>query len=101
MLVPAINIAPAADYGSIRVMLPPSSSLIDTSAAVARLDDELSEYNYRRGDSILMIGDPAIIAITGAIVADYTDKFRLLKWEREQSKYIMVEVKLPCQNSER
>lgn len=92
--VPAINIGPASKHGDLVVIIPHSSSIIETSGVVKKLDEALRNYDFDRGDYLLMTGDPAIIAIAGAILGEYTDAFRLLKWERTTNSYITVEVRL-------
>lgn len=92
--VQTVNIAPASKHGTVRVMMPHSMSFQDTDEVVKALDESLKDYDYERGDTILMLGDPAIIAVAGAVVADYTDRFRILKWERNDRVYISVDVDL-------
>jgi len=41
------------------------------------------------------VGDPAIIATTSAVVSDINHgKFKMLKWDRESSKYYPLTVNL-------
>ena len=41
------------------------------------------------------MGDPAIIALAGAIVSDVNNrKFKVLKWDRDEKRYYDIEIDL-------
>src|SRR5690349_9820499 len=92
--VPAFNIGPAAEFGRIETMLPPNAAFFNSDELVRTLRNKLSAYSYIRGDSIVCAGDPAIIAAAGSVLADITRKYKLLKWERNVSRYVPVEISL-------
>ncbi len=46
-------------------------------------------------DYLLLIGDPAIIALAGAIASEMNrGKFKVLKWDRDEKKYYDLEIDL-------
>lgn len=92
--VPVFDISPAADFGEINVLMPSTTSIYETTKLVGHLREKLGAYNYDRGDFIVMAGDPAVIAVAASVLATKTPRYRILKWEREQSIYIPVEVEL-------
>jgi len=51
--------------------------------------------NFNDEDYLLLVGDPAIIAATSAVVSDINNgKFKMLKWDRESAKYYPLSVNL-------
>ena len=51
--------------------------------------------NFNDEDHLLLVGDPAIIAATSAVVSDINNgKFKMLKWDRESAKYYPLSVNL-------
>lgn len=89
------NIEPARDYGELNVLWPEGQgATYATGAAIGRLKVELSKFNYEK-DYLLLIGDPVLIAITAAVVSYWTNgRFNLLKWDRQESKYIPIKVEI-------
>jgi len=50
---------------------------------------------------LLLIGDPAIIAIAGAVVSDINNgRFKVLKWDRDEKKYYDIEIDLRGKRNE-
>ena len=86
--VPAVNISPAAEHGEIVVMMPPRAAFHATGDLVKQMKDQLQHYNYERGDSIVAMGDPAVIAVACAILGKDHGKFIVLKWDRQLGRYI-------------
>jgi len=44
---------------------------------------------------LLLIGDPAIIAVAGAIASENNNgRFKVLKWDRNEMKYYDIEIDL-------
>jgi hypothetical protein len=92
-----INIIGATDYGHLVLCLPhrgPESQMYFSSGPfVFQMRKSLKNFEDR--DYILLTGDPAFIAISCAIVADTTSgQFKLLKWDRKESKYYPIEIDL-------
>lgn len=91
---PVFDILPAAEYGEIKVLMPASFSLFQTSELIRQLRNELVDYDFARGDCIVPTGDPAIIFTVGAVLSEQHRKMRLLKWEKSVNRYVPVEVAL-------
>jgi len=88
-----INILGASDFGYLVICLPnygPDSQIIFSSSPfVFKMRKNLRD--FRKQDYILLTGDPAIIGISCAIVSDQTNgQFKLLKWDRRESKYYPI-----------
>lgn len=85
---PTVNIAPASEHGEVHVMMPPQASFHATGDLVRQLREELADYDYERGDALVCMGDPAIIAAASAVLGKYQGQFRLLKWDRNVRRYL-------------
>ena len=90
--VPSINIAPAAEHGELVVMMPPRAAFHATADLVDQMEDHLLGYNYAAGDSIVALGDPAIIAVAFAILGKEHGSFIVLKWDKNVGRYIPTHV---------
>ena len=86
--VPTVNIAPAAEHGEPIILMPPRSSFFATSDLVKQLREKLEHYDYEAGDSIVAMGDPAVIAVACAILGKLHGRFRVLKWDKNLRRYI-------------
>lgn len=85
--VPTINIAPAREHGEVVVMMPPRASFHATSDLVKQLNEHLKDYDYEAGDSLVALGDPAVIAVACAILGKTKGKFSVLKWDKNVGRY--------------
>jgi len=90
--VPSMNISPATEHGELRVMMPPRASFFATADLVKQLREHLQEYDYNRGDSIVAIGDPAVIAVACALLGRMFGSFIILKWDRNVGRYLPTHV---------
>ena len=88
------NIRSAEKFGELKVCLPDNKQIILSSGPLAfRLQQTLKDFNDN--DYLLLIGDPAIIAICGALAAKVNNgKFKVLKWDRNEKKYYDLEIDL-------
>ena len=91
---PKINIMGAADYGTLKFLLPELSQIIfSPGPLIFKLRKELA--NYRSRDYLLLTGDPAIIGVACSLVSDITSgNFKLLKWDKQERKYYPIEINL-------
>lgn len=92
--IPVFNIAPAAEYGEIKVMMPSGANFFATGDLVRQAKNALRDYNPENGDSIVAMGDPSVIAVCIAVIAKKHDKFYVLKWDRVLNRYIRIEVNI-------
>ena len=88
------NIRSAEKFGDLKICLPDNRQMILSSGPLTfKLKQELKDFND--SDYLLLIGDPAIIAVAGAIAADINNgRFKVLKWDRNEMKYYDIEIDL-------
>jgi folate-dependent tRNA-U54 methylase TrmFO/GidA len=88
------NVRSAEKFGELTVMLPDNKQMILASGPLAfKLKQELKDFSD--DDYLLLIGDPAIIAVCGAIAAKNNNgRFKVLKWDRNDKKYYDIEIDL-------
>ena len=91
---PRINIIGAAEYGSLKFLLPELSQIIfSPGPLIFKLRKALK--NYTREDYLLLTGDPAIIGVACSIISDITNgKYKLLKWDKQEKKYYPITINL-------
>jgi len=88
-----MNLLPALEFGKIEILLPEGQVVFSTQKTVQRLVSGLRKYTFE--DYLLMIGDPAAIAMTAAVASKVTNgKFKLLKWDKQEKKYIPITVNI-------
>ena len=91
---PKINIIGAAEFGTIKFLLPELSQIIfSPGPLIFKLRKGLQ--NYRPRYFLLLTGDPAIIGVACSIVSDITNgKYQLLKWDKQERKYYSININL-------
>lgn len=92
--VPAFNIGPALEHGTPVVMLPPRAAFHDTKELVKQMVDGLRDYDYDAGDSLLPLGDPAVMAVAAAVLGKQFGKFIVLKWDRNIGRYLPTHINI-------
>ena len=87
---PKINIMGAADYGTLKFLLPELSQIIfSPGPLIFKLRKSLKDFTSE--DYLLLTGDPAIIGVACSIVSDITNgKYKLLKWDKQERKYYPI-----------
>ena len=92
------NIRSAEKFGDLKVLLPDNKQIVLSSGPLThKLMKELKDFNDN--DYLLLIGDPAIIAVCGAIAADVNGgRFKVLKWDRNDKRYYDLEIDLKGKN---
>lgn len=88
MWVPGYNIDPASAHGTVKILLPPRAPFTTSAQLVPQLG-ELDRYSFRKGDHLLLLGDPVITATVVAMVAR-KGAFRVLRWDRNIGQYVSV-----------
>ena len=88
------NIRSAEKFGDLKVVLPDNKQIVLSSGPLTfKLRHELKDFNDK--DYLLLMGDPAIIAVAGAVVSDVNGgKFKVLKWDRDEKRYYDIEIDL-------
>ena len=91
---PKINIMGAAQHGILKFLLHELSQIIfSPGPLVFKLRKGLKD--FKEGDHLLLIGDPALIGVACSIVSDITNgKYNLLKWDKQERKYYPIEINL-------
>jgi hypothetical protein len=88
------NIASALDYGQIETILPPNAQIaFSVVPTVRRIQRKLEKFTDE--DFLLLIGDPSAIGIACAVAASKNyGRFKCLKWDKRERRYIPLEVDL-------
>ena len=88
------NTRSAEKFGDLKVCLPDNRQMVLASGPLTfKLKQELKDFND--DDYLLLIGDPAIIAVAGAIASENNNgRFKVLKWDRNEMKYYDIEIDL-------
>ena len=88
------NIRSAEKFGDLKICLPDNRQMILSSGPLTfKLQQELKDFNDN--DYLLLIGDPALIAVAGAIASENNNgRFKVLKWDRNEMKYYDIEIDL-------
>ena len=91
---PKKNIMGAAEYGTIKFLLPELSQIIfSPGPLIIKLRKLLKD--YKPTDYLLLTGDPAIIGVACSIVSELTNgKYNLLKWDKQERKYYPININL-------
>lgn len=94
------NISSALDFGEVEVLLPNnvqvSFSVAPTVARVQRRLEKFSDDDY-----LLFIGDPTAISIVSAVAASKNrGRFKCLKWDKLERRYIPIQIDLFPQKGE-
>ena len=92
------NIRSAEKFGDLKVVLPDNRQIVLSSGPLTfKLKHELKDFNDN--DYLLLMGDPAIIAVAGAVVSNVNGgKFKVLKWDRDEKRYYDIEIDLKGRN---
>lgn len=93
-LTPAVNISPASEHGEIKILMPPQANFFATSDLVDQVRAGLRNYDFERGDSVICLGDPAIIAVVGSILAERNRAYTILRWDKNIGRYVRIKVAL-------
>ena len=92
------NIRSAEKFGDLKVVLPDNRQIVLSAGPMSfKIQQELKDFNDN--DYLLLMGDPAIIAVAGAVVSEVNGgKFKVLKWDRDEKKYYDIEIDLRGKN---
>jgi len=88
------NISPAMAYGQIETILPPNAQIAFSIAPTIRRIKRKLE-NFCDEDYLVCIGDPTAIGVVSAIAAALNNgRYKCLKWDKYEKKYIPIQVDL-------
>jgi hypothetical protein len=94
------NISSALQFGDIETLLPPNAQVaFSVAPTVRRLQRKLE--NFTDEDYLLFIGDPTAIGIVSAVAAQKNHgRYKCLKWDKFERRYIPIQVDLYPQKGE-
>src|SRR5512145_1684489 len=88
-----IDITAAAAFGELVELLPPMMMSLTPVPTVRELRRGLREFGD--DDYLLPLGDPSLIAMAGAACAfANAGRFKVLRWDRQSSRYIPIQIDL-------
>ncbi len=88
-----VNFLPAGKFGDVQepVFRQEEQMMYARQAMVRRLRHAFR--NFKPDDYLLSVGDPALIAVAGAIVSHTTGGiWKQLKWDRQERRYYSVDI---------
>lgn len=92
-MVPIMNFKSAMEYGDIEVCLPTGRIALSPAPMIRRLNEVLKDFSD--DDYLIAVGDPSAIAAAAAIASKHNrGKFKILKWDRDMSRYIHVAIEI-------
>lgn len=89
---PQFDLSPALRYGEVVDVLPPGSISQDLDVLKVQIMERLVEEGCCGDDYLLAIGDPVAIVLGAFAMAAFTDRIRLLKWDRRAYSYLVSEI---------
>ena len=92
-LVPKFNVEPARVFGEFRYLLSPTASPFNPEPIIDDLHEKLQ--GFADEDSILLLGNPALIGWACSIAAYYNKgRVATLQWSGKDRRYIRVVAEL-------
>ena len=89
--LPSINLEPAKKFGELVVMLPPNANRLHVNPLIFAIKEQMKDYGPE--DYIVAVGDPSLIAASACLAVKKTGGLlKILKWDRQSSSYIAVEI---------
>lgn len=85
---PRKNVTSALDYGSVETILEQDdeATMLNIPRIVRKIKYGLR--NFKKGDFLILIGNPASIGIACVVAADMTGgEFNILKWDQQERRY--------------
>jgi len=89
-LIPIFNINNAHEHGEVVVLMPPQAHYQPTGDLTQALSMALFEYDFDEGDSVLLLGDTTIVAITVMLLTRRNKRMCVLRWDRNLGRYTRV-----------
>lgn len=89
--ISAVDLNPATKFGELDILVPLDGTR-DIHEEIGIIRDGLSE--IKRGDFIVAVGDPILIAAAIAYACDMLGEVRVLRWDRISKRYSVLEVVL-------
>lgn len=88
---PKFDMSTAERFGELVYLLSPTAAPFNPNPIVRELREKLRE--YREGDHLLLIGNPALILAVGAIAASYNaGRVSVLQWSGKDQRYLNIQL---------
>lgn len=89
--VPKYDMSSAEQFGQLVYLLSPTAAPFNPAPIVKELREKLAD--YREGDHLLLVGNPALILAVGAIAASYNDgRVSVLQWSGKEQRYVNIQL---------
>jgi hypothetical protein len=75
-------------------MFPPKAAYVETSILVEQAIHAIEDYDYERGDCLLLLGDASIIAAVLLVLCRRVDEVCVLRFDRIIQRYSKVKFNL-------
>lgn len=82
------DLSQALKFGNIKVLLPPGDYNHSTPHLAEKVITGIQDMTIE--DWILLMGDPTVIALTGALVWEKLGVLNMLKWDKFKNDYIVI-----------
>jgi 3-dehydroquinate synthetase len=89
---PQHDLSPALQYGEVVDVLPPGSISQDIKVLKTQIMEKLLSEGCCRDDYLLALGDPVAIVLGAFAMAAFSDRIRVLKWDRRMRRYVVSEI---------
>ena len=81
------DLSPAEEHGELIALLPYGNVADDADTVKRQIADGLASFDASK-DSVLLLGDPVLIACIGAFMGERGEDFVTLKYERRSDRYV-------------
>ena len=90
--VPSMDLRPVSAHGQLRFLIPGDHWEVERiqscpDEALATMTLGLAPYDHARGDALLLVGSPLLMALMGAAAAPLGRPLRFLLWQRQERVY--------------
>jgi hypothetical protein len=89
--VSSVNLTPAAEFGSIEILLPNNQALFNNVQTVRTLREKLK--NFTDDDFILPVGDPVLMCLVAQVASGINGgRVTYLKWDKRIRRYFSIKI---------
>ena len=81
------DLTPAEEHGELVPLLPYGNVADDAETVQRQIDEGLADFDCTV-DSVLLLGDPVLIACIGASMGAQGEDFYTLKYDRRSNRYV-------------
>lgn len=92
VLTPKFDFTEAAQFGTLKEIVGEFEDILFTDRIASIVQSSLEEFT--QDDYLLAVGDPTVIALCAGVIFRKHSSVKMLKWDRQTRKYLMLELKL-------